>query len=96
MRNQDWSLVLFTTLSQLSVGIILCFTLLGYSGTDLGLVFAMGLSFKNPVFLALVFIGVATLISFLHLGKPSNAPRALNNLSGSWLSREILAIGVYS
>ena len=56
----------------------------------------MGLSFKNPVFLALIFVGVATLISFLHLGKPSNAPRALNNLPGSWLSREILTIGVYS
>jgi anaerobic dimethyl sulfoxide reductase subunit C (anchor subunit) len=39
---------------------------------------------------------VATLISFLHLGNPSNAPKALNNVSGSWVSREILALGLYS
>ncbi|MBT8074383.1 MAG: dimethyl sulfoxide reductase anchor subunit, partial [Xanthomonadales bacterium] len=27
---------------------------------------------------------------------PSNAPNALNNLSGSWISREILALAIYS
>ena len=63
---------------------------------DLSPVFVTGLSLKNPVFLALIFIGSATLSSFLHLGNPANAPRALNNLSGSWLSREILAIGVFT
>jgi len=62
----------------------------------MGLLIETGLSFKNPVLLALIFIGVATVVSFLHLGKPSNAPNALNNLSGSWLSREILALGAYS
>ena len=62
----------------------------------MGLLIETGLSLRNPVLLALVFIGVATVVSFLHLGKPSNAPNALNNLSGSWLSREILALGAYS
>ena len=96
MRNQDWSLVFFTTLAQLSVGIILWFTFSGYFYNDMGLLIETGLSFRNPVLLALIFIGVATVISFLHLGKPSNAPNALNNLSGSRLSREILALGAYS
>jgi len=45
--------------------------------------------------LALILLGVATLISFLHLGSPANAPYSLSNLSGSWLSREILAINLY-
>jgi len=94
--KQDWSLVIFTTFSQLSVGIILCLTLLGFSLNDMSLFIEMGLSLKNPVLLALVFVGVATLLSFLHLGNPTNAPNALNNLSGSWLSREILALSVYS
>jgi len=58
-------------------------------------IFETGLSVTNPVLLSLVFIGVATISSFLHLGKPVNAPRALNNLATSWLSREILAIGIF-
>ncbi len=63
---------------------------------DMSLVFETGLSLTNPVLLALIFIGSATLSSFLHLGNPANATGALNNLSGSWLSREILAIGIFT
>ncbi|NNK97838.1 MAG: dimethyl sulfoxide reductase anchor subunit [Xanthomonadales bacterium] len=96
MRNKDWTLVIFTTLTQASVGIILCLTLLNYLGADVGPIVQQGLSLKNPVFLAIAFAGIATLISFLHLGSPSNAPNALNNLSGSWISREILALAIYS
>jgi len=96
LRNKDWTLVFFTTLSQLSVGIILCFTWLVYFNSDTGFSFELGLSLKNPVFLSLMSIGLATTISFLHLGNPSNAPRSMNNLAGSWVSREILALGVYS
>lgn len=96
MRKKDWSLVFFTTLAQLSVGIILWFTFAGYFYNDMGLLIETGLSTRNPVLLALVFVGVATVVSFLHLGKPANAPNALNNLSGSWLSREILALGIYA
>lgn len=96
MRNQDWSLVFFTTLSQWSIGIILCFTWLAYFSNDMGLIVETGLRPGNPALLALLLIGVATTVSFLHLGNPTNAPNALKNLSGSWLSREILAIAVYS
>jgi len=96
LRNQDWSLVLFTTVAQLSVGMILCFTLAGYFYSDMGVFIEPVPVTAKPVLLALVLIAVATVISFLHLGNPSNAPNALNNLSGSWLSREILALGVYA
>lgn len=96
MRSRDWSLVFFTTLSQWSVGIVLCFTWLIFFSDNGALFVETGLSPGNPVLLAMLLIGVATTSSFLHLGNPSNAPKALNNLAGSWLSREILAIGIYS
>jgi anaerobic dimethyl sulfoxide reductase subunit C (anchor subunit) len=96
LRNKDWTLVFFTTLSQLSVGIILCFTWLVYVENDARVFIEMGLTLKNPVFLALISIGLATIISFSHLGNPSNAPKSLNNLTGSWVSREILALAAYS
>ena len=96
MSNRDWSLVWFTTLAQWSVGIVLWFTLPAFLADDLSQVFETGLSVRNPVLLALIYIGIATISSFLHLGNPSNAPKALNNLSSSWLSREILAIGFFS
>jgi anaerobic dimethyl sulfoxide reductase subunit C (anchor subunit) len=96
LRNKDWTLVFFTTLSQLSVGIILCFTWLVYVENDARVFIELGLTLKNPVFLALISIGLATIISFSHLGNPSNAPKSLNNLTGSWVSREILALAVYS
>ena len=96
MSNRDWSLVWFTTLAQWSVGIVLWFTLPAILANDLNHVFVTGLSVRNPVILALIYMGIATISSFLHLGNPVNAPKALNNLYGSWLSREILAIGVFS
>ena len=96
MSNRDWSLVCFTTLAQWSVGIVLWFTLPAFLADDLSQVFETGLSVRNPVLLALIYIGIATISSFLHLGNPSNAPKALNNLSSSWLSREILATGFFS
>ena len=96
MRSRDWSLVFFTTLAQWSVGIIVCLTGLILFSDDPAVIVETGLSARNPVLLALLLIAVATTSSFLHLGKPSNAPGALNNLAGSWLSREILAIGLFS
>jgi len=88
--------VFFTTLAQWSVGIIVCLSWPVIHNHGLSSIFDTGLGLKNPLLLALILIGSATLSSFLHLGNPVNAPRALNNLSGSWLSREILAIGVFS
>jgi anaerobic dimethyl sulfoxide reductase subunit C (anchor subunit) len=96
LRNKDWTLVFFTTISQWSVGIILCFTWLAYVENDARILMEMGLTLKNPVLLALISVGLATVISFSHLGKPSNAPKSMNNITESWVSREILALAVYS
>ena len=84
MRSRDWSLVFLTILSQGSVGLVLCS--IGHAGPGA----------VTPLLLALFLIVVATSASFFHLGNPMNAPKALRNLSGSWLSREILAIGVFT
>lgn len=95
VARRDWSLVFFTILTQASVGIMSCLVLLGgISGAALS--YQTGLVLSNPVLLALLLTGTATLVSLLHLGSPKNAPRALGNLKSSWLSREILATGIYS
>lgn len=96
MRNKDWSLVFFTVLSQMSVGVVFCVAGLVGVLDDSRFLNLLGPQLKNPVLLALLSVGVATGLSFLHLGKKSNAPRSLNNLAGSWVSREILALGMYS
>ena len=96
MLRRDWSLVFFTTLSQWSVGIIVCLTGLMLLPGDKVVFVESGISLTNPVFLALVLILVATTVSFLHLGNPINALKTLNNLTTSWLSREILGIGLFT
>ena len=93
MRSGDSSLVFFTILSQWSVGIVVClFGLFILADAEL---VAMVPS-PYPVLLALLLVVLATTASFLHLGSPSNAPKAIRNLTTSWLSREILAIGLFS
>lgn len=42
-----------------------------------------------------VLIGLGGMASFLHLGTPLNAWRALSHLKKSWLSREILLFGLF-
>ena len=95
MRRGDGSLVFFTVLSQWSVGIVICLFLLAVHGGAAPAEMATP-GPANPLWLALLLIVVATTASFLHLGNPLNAPKAVRNLATSWLSREILAIGLYS
>lgn len=94
MSSSDWSLVFFTFIGQFSVGVTLILLIVNF------------LKFKfntNPwhkiskiaLFVATVSIGVALLISFLHLSAPLSSIFALSNLKSSWLSREILMVSVY-
>ena len=95
MRKRDLSLVFFTLASQCSIGWVLWLTVLALLSGKQPIPAETGLDLANPVLLALLLVAVATATSFLHLGNPVNAPRALRNLATSWLSREILAIGLY-
>ena len=51
---------------------------------------------KILVFTALCIAVVGVLSSFLHLGNPTNAYLTINNISSSWLSREIFIVSVYT
>ena len=80
---KERSLVAFTLLAQMAVGALWVagvFELWGIypDGTDL-------VSLGVPLLMVL-----GLLASFLHLGAPLNAWRALSNVRSSWLSREIL------
>lgn len=91
MLNTEWSLVFFTTISQLAVGIMIAvlpfvFTkkLKGYAKLNqTNLYFAAGLML------------IALILSFLHLNNPVNAVYALSNLETSWLSREIFFVSLF-
>ena len=90
LNIQEWALVAFTLLAQMSVG---AFWVLGvvhfYAQRKAGEVEADRLSDR-----ALVVIGpllvLGLLASFLHLGNPLSAVKAVTNIGSSWLSREIL------
>ena len=91
MRVNEWALVTFTVLSQMSVGTFLVLGVVHF--------FARRKASKEAVDQlsdrALLAIGpviiLAFLASLLHLGNPLNAYRAVSNLGSSWLSREILS-----
>jgi anaerobic dimethyl sulfoxide reductase subunit C (anchor subunit) len=52
--------------------------------------------FKIGLLIATGTIGIALIISFLHLSAPLSSVFALTNLKSSWLSREILMVSAYA
>lgn len=91
MNLQEWALVAFSILAQMSVG---AFWVLGavhfYAKSKAGEDEADRLSDRALVVIGPLLI-LALLASLLHLGNPLNAFRAVSNISTSWLSREILS-----
>ncbi len=90
MNTREWALIAFTILNQLAVGSFLILTIVrAYALKKKGEDQANLLT--DRAYLALIpVVGVAVLVSLLHLGNPINAPHAIANLGSSWLSREIL------
>ena len=91
-EQAHWPLILMLTLTQLSVGAFLVERLL-----ELFVPGALTASIR-PVHSAsaLVFGLLALGVSVLHLGRPRYAYRAVLGLRHSWLSREILAFGIFA
>lgn len=96
MELREWALVIFTVVMQMAVG---AFVILGgvhffaarrYNSQDADLMSDRALLAIGPL---VVF---ALLVTFLHLGNPINAPRAIMNIVSSWLSREIGLAIVFS
>ncbi len=87
MEKYNISLVLFTWLTQVSVGIII-----------LRAVYIRMAGGRQPartgqglLSVALILLLAGLLFSFAHLKYPRHALNALNNISNSWMSREIVA-----
>jgi anaerobic dimethyl sulfoxide reductase subunit B (iron-sulfur subunit) len=78
---REWSLVVFTLLSQMAVGVVLLAVVARIAGVA-----------RDQVLmpLATCLLAAALVVSGLHLGKPLRALGSLANLGKSWLSREIL------
>ncbi len=93
--KSDWSLVGFTVLSQAAVGT--CWGLAASwalvarrAGPQVAAAATAWGSAAVPV-----LAGAAIAVSLIHLGRPLRAWRAVANLRLSWLSREVLAAGVF-
>jgi anaerobic dimethyl sulfoxide reductase subunit C len=92
---RDRSLVVFTLLAQSAVGLAWALAAVCCLGTG-----AMGSSGAEAVRTPFLAVGPLILaaagVSLLHLGTPRRALRALSNLRASWLSREILFLGLFA
>jgi len=91
MNDMELSLVLFTVLSQVSVGLAVMAALRQWAASE-------GPAPPN-VRIEWIVVGVVLLIglvaSLFHLGHPEGSPRSILHLSTSWLSREIIAFLIY-
>jgi len=87
---QEFPLVFFTLLVQTAVGMVLVGKCV--LGREADRSVREGVRRQNMAALLLFAVGV--LISFVHLGTPLHAPFTLLHVGQSWLSREILMVGV--
>jgi DMSO reductase anchor subunit len=90
MENLELPLVIFTILTQMAVGMAI-FTAVRQWKTVEG----YSLKTRNEWIAILGLVVVAVLAAFFHLGKPLGFFRMLINLQTAWLSREILAFGLF-
>lgn len=94
MNGNEWPLVFFTLFSQASWGIVITGGLLLIAKQQDPL---SAEPLRRLTAFSLVLMGLALLLSFLHLSRPHISVYSLNNLGSSWLSREIVfALGFFS
>jgi Fe-S-cluster-containing dehydrogenase component/DMSO reductase anchor subunit len=91
-EHAHWPLVLMLVLTQLSVGAFLVELLLELVRGPQQLHGIRAAQAGGAVLFGLVALAAST----LHLGRPHLAFRAVIGLKSSWLSREILAFGVFA
>lgn len=100
MRNADderlqpehahWPLIVMLVLTQLSVGGFA----VALAATTVGARHGLAWSIHDALALTLGLAGLVA--SVLHLGRPLHAYRAIIGLRHSWLSREVLAFGIFA
>lgn len=86
--SAEISLIIFTLLCQLAVGILLAgqFAMAGQAGR------IVRERMEKQSLAALVFVIIAAVLSCAHLGTPTHASYTIFNLGSSWLSREIVMV----
>jgi anaerobic dimethyl sulfoxide reductase subunit C (anchor subunit) len=90
MDLREWALIVFTILAQMSVGAFWVLNIVDYyAARKAGAEEADRMSDRALIAIFGV-LALGMLASFLHLGNPFSAYRAVTNLGTSWLSREIL------
>ena len=87
-----WPLIVMLALTQMSVGAFLVEQVLGLVAPSALMASIRPLHSAS----ALVFGLLALAVSVLHLGRPRYAYRAVIGLRHSWLSREIVAFGLFA
>lgn len=87
MEHYELPLVIFTVLSQMSVGMALLLTWGTLRGTLI--------TTRMHWLVTGLVLAVASIAAVLHLAHPDRAYDALRNLKHAWLSREILGATLY-
>jgi len=91
----EWSLIVFTLLTQIAVGAFITDGIMERRMKSLSQENTTSVS-KRTLPAVIVLAVVALITSFLHLGNPGNALHTLNNIGSSWLSREILFVALFT
>jgi len=95
MDMREFVLVTFTILAQMSVGAFLVMGVVKIIvGRKAGVEEADRMGDRSLIAIVVV-LGLGLLASLFHLGSPLAAPRAINNIGTSWLSREILSGSIF-
>jgi DMSO reductase anchor subunit len=90
MNSYETPLVLFTVLSQLSVGMVAVSAVRSFAGPE-----PPRKQIRSEWLVAGVALLVGMIASVFHLGHPAGMIRALAHLESAWLSREALSVGVF-
>lgn len=92
-NHSEWPLVFMTILTQISLG--------GFGALVLGeFINLLGFKLAAPSIWMMIAVflpaAIGLPLSALHLGRPVLAYTAMKNIKTSWLSREALALGLYT
>ncbi|SOB60408.1 DMSO reductase anchor subunit (DmsC) [Pseudodesulfovibrio profundus] len=89
MQSMELSLVIFTVLSQVAIGMTFMRALGTVSGPDEG-------DAKKEWQMVAGLMVVGMIASLFHLGHPEGAINAIAHLNKAWLSREVLFAGAFA
>ena len=90
--NPAWSVIFFTTLAGAAQGLVVTLAV----SVLLGVAPGQGLFVQHALLVAAVMLLLGLGASFLHLGHPRRAWRAVLMWRTSWLSREVIVLPALS